>query len=170
MKTLASASASASALALLSHSTQINAFTPSSISPSSSFRFPSSFIGRAQSRNVVHQNTKASSPSSSRLNLAEECLLTPEGFGFSSPAERILKQTAEGTGNGFIRAKKSDKVIDVIDLISDAENPDVSLIFDDDDEEKFLGIFTEKDYVDVSLHSLDFFCIASLYRFFSSYF
>lgn len=88
---------------------------------------------------------------------AEECLLTPEGYGFSSPAKRILKKSY-GEGNGFVKVKDSDRVVDVMDIISDGESPDVALVFDDADENKLVGIFTERDYVDVSLQVIFILC------------
>lgn len=72
-------------------------------------------------------------------------MITPEGFGFSSSAERILK--VAGRSSGFYRAKASDIVTDVMDGITDGEL-DVALVFEDDSDE-LLGIFTETDYIKV---------------------
>ena len=73
-------------------------------------------------------------------------LLTPEGYGFSSSAERILKK-AKRAGSGYYKAAASDRVIDVMGGIADRDGADVALVFDDKDA--LLGIFTETDYIKV---------------------
>lgn len=142
--------ASLSFIALLSTEWKdVTAFT----TPSSRF---SSFVGRSHSHvsssplllsSLSHQKQQQRY-SSSKLNMSpENCLITPEGFGMSTPAERILKQTSK---TGYVKAKYSDRVIDIMDMISDGGMADVALVFDDVDGDKLVGIFTEKDYVDFS--------------------
>ena len=116
-----------------------NAFQPVAFAPSS-------FLKQA----VKHGN-KYNGCSSSLKMTSDECLLTPEGFGFSTPASRILSLSSTGE-DGYVSVKNSDRVVDVMDQISDGKNPDVALVFDDDESNKLVGIFTEKDYVDVSVH------------------
>lgn len=77
----------------------------------------------------------------------DSCRLTPEGFGFSSPASRILKQA--GRKGGYYRASASQFVLDVIAAITDEKEQDVALVYDDNDV--LLGIFTEADYIKVCL-------------------
>lgn len=80
------------------------------------------------------------------LLIGEACLLTPEGYGFSSTAERILQ--CAGRGAGYYRASASDRIIDVMGGIADGPNgEDVALVYDSD---SLLGIFTESDYVNFS--------------------
>lgn len=76
----------------------------------------------------------------------DSCLLTPEGYGFSSPAERILRKS--GRGKGYYRANGSDRVIDVMAGITEGE-VDAALVFDEKTED-ILGIFTESDYIKFS--------------------
>ena len=79
----------------------------------------------------------------------DSCLLTPEGYGFSSPAERILRKS--GRGKGYYRANGSDRVIDVMAGITEGE-VDAALVFDEKTED-ILGIFTESDYIKVSTNT-----------------
>lgn len=80
--------------------------------------------------------------------LTEDSLITPDGYGFTTPASRILKVT--GRSNvGFVKAKGSDSVIDVMQAITDGTN-DVALVFEDHDPNTLLGLFTETDYIRVS--------------------
>ena len=72
--------------------------------------------------------------------------ITPEGYGFSSSIERILKEA--GRSNGYFKASGSDLVTDVMDGIT-AGDVDVALVFDD--SSKLLGIFTETDYIKFSM-------------------
>lgn len=81
------------------------------------------------------------------LQLGAEFQLTPEGYGFSSPASRILK--AAGRDSGYFAADATTPVIDVIAAITDGMQ-DVSLVFDND---SLLGIFTETDYIKVRVHA-----------------
>lgn len=76
----------------------------------------------------------------------DQCIITPEGFGFSTTAGRLL---SEQDDNGFYRAKASDTVIDVMEALSSKPSrSDVALVYDNNDQ--FVGIFTEKDYVNFS--------------------
>jgi len=77
---------------------------------------------------------------------ATSSLLTPEGYGFSSSVERILKTSQRN--NGYYRAQGSDRVIDVMGGIANQDGADIALVFDDD-EGGLLGIFTEADYIKV---------------------
>jgi hypothetical protein len=79
--------------------------------------------------------------------MGQECIITPEGYGFASGVDRILKKA--GRSNGFYRAKASDLVVDVMEGITTGDL-DVALVFDDDTA-KLVGIFTETDYIKVRL-------------------
>lgn len=79
-----------------------------------------------------------------------ECSITPYGFGFSTPASRILE--VANRDNGYCKAKASDIVADVMDGITSGK-ADVAVVFDEDDSSKVAGIFTETDYIKVC-----FFC------------
>lgn len=79
--------------------------------------------------------------------LSEECLITPEGFGFSSPANRILSESARS--GGFYRAGAQDSVLDVMENIMVNGKSDVALVFDEESN-LLIGIFTETDYIQFS--------------------
>ena len=136
------ATAVASALLL----TPAASFTPSSFLSS-----PYSSTNNRQYQQVVVPSQISSSSAasttalSSDLGLAGECLLTPEGYGFSATAERIIAQAKRGN-NGFYMATSSSKVIDVMGGITGGTE-DVALIYEGTE---LLGIFTESDYIDVS--------------------
>ncbi len=72
--------------------------------------------------------------------------MTPEGYGFSATAERIITNAKRGN-NGFYKAKSTDKVIDIMGGITSGTE-DVALIYEDSE---LLGIFTESDYINVSI-------------------
>ena len=80
----------------------------------------------------------------------DSCRLTPEGFGFSTPASRIIKQA--GRKGGYYRASASEFVLDVIAAITNEKEQDVALVYDDNDV--LLGIFTEADYIKVCRRQL----------------
>lgn len=82
----------------------------------------------------------------------DSCRLTPEGFGFSTPASRILKLA--GRKGGYYRAAAGESVLDVIAAITDGTF-DVALVYQKDTERDndLLGIFTETDYIRVGLTS-----------------
>jgi hypothetical protein len=79
------------------------------------------------------------------IPLSGECVITPEGFGFSSSTSRIMK--VANRQNGFYKAMASDIVTDVMEGITEGQ-VDVALVFDDSSS-KLLGIFTETDYIKV---------------------
>ena len=102
-------------------------------------------------RRTTQSRRRGTSPllvgtSSSDSILGDECIITPEGFGFSAPAGRILKQA--GRRGGFYKASGKELVIDVMEAITSGEGSDVALVYDDND--KILGLFTESDYIRVS--------------------
>ena len=77
--------------------------------------------------------------------------LTPDGFGFSTPASRILKLASRN--GGYYRAAADESVLDVIEAITDGTF-DVALVYEKTDTEKrsneaLVGIFTEADYIRV---------------------
>ena len=91
--------------------------------------------------------------------------ITPEGFGFSSPISRILSESGKSSGGGYYKASESDIVTDVMEGITKGRGgaatvledaaaggvvADVALVFDDNDDKKVKGIFTETDYIKVS--------------------
>jgi hypothetical protein len=75
--------------------------------------------------------------------------ITPEGFGFSTPASRVLAEAKRD--GGYYMARASDIVTDVMEGITNGKM-DAALVFDDADSQKLLGIFTETDYIKVSAH------------------
>jgi hypothetical protein len=128
-------------------------FAPSSLSTNSlqSFAYSSTTKTSARRLVVVSESSIATTDSTTNPFLG---LITPEGYGFSSPVGRILSSKLGGSGLGFFRAKASMSVIDVMAGInsSDGENnkssySDVALIFDDVDPDLLLGIFTDADYI-----------------------
>jgi Na+/H+ antiporter NhaD/arsenite permease-like protein/CBS domain-containing protein len=90
---------------------------------------------------LIHSQATASSVDGF---MSDECLFTPEGFGFSTPAIRVLKQAKRG--KGYYKADASESVIDVMEAISSGDN-DVALVFRDNDV--LLGLFTESDFIRV---------------------
>jgi hypothetical protein len=82
--------------------------------------------------------------------MGQECIITPEGFGFSSRMERVLKNS--GRSGGYYRARSSDIVTDVMEGITNG-SADVALVYDDKTD-KLAGIFTETDYIKVSQSSI----------------
>lgn len=141
--------------AAVSTTTTTNAFTfTSSFVPAvsvSSSRSTAFAVQQHQKRHQQKQRLYQSSTSSSTDNdndwetvIGEECIITPEGYGFSTPTERVLKKSKRGTG--FYRAAAADRVIDVMEAITTG-NQDVALVFEEN--EQLLGIFTETDYIKV---------------------
>mmetsp|Transcript_16185 Transcript_16185/g.44815 ORF Transcript_16185/g.44815 Transcript_16185/m.44815 type:complete len:768 (-) Transcript_16185:702-3005(-) len=82
------------------------------------------------------------------LPLGQENIITPEGYGFSSPVFRVLN-LADRNG-GYYSAKASSIVTDVMDEITNGK-ADVALVFEDGDDGKLQGIFTESDYIEFSM-------------------
>ena len=110
---------------------------------SRSSAFASSTSGSA--RTVRHM---AATETGEQEMFATSSLLTPEGYGFSSSVERILKTSQRNSG--YYKAQGSDRVIDVMGGIANQEGADIALVFGDDDGD-LLGIFTEADYIKVRL-------------------
>ncbi len=106
------------------------------------------------SSTVPEPSTMSASEMITALSSKPITALTPEGYGFSSPAERILKLAKRD--NGYYRAKGSDSVVDVMEGIEREGKFDVALVFDenDDGKERLLGIFTDADYIRVSFDRL----------------
>mmetsp|Transcript_17015 Transcript_17015/g.39075 ORF Transcript_17015/g.39075 Transcript_17015/m.39075 type:complete len:768 (+) Transcript_17015:252-2555(+) len=82
------------------------------------------------------------------LPLGQENIITPEGYGFSSPVFRVLN-LADRNG-GYYSATASSIVTDVMDEITNGK-ADVALVFEDGDDGKLQGIFTESDYIEFSM-------------------
>jgi hypothetical protein len=82
---------------------------------------------------------------------ATSSLLTPEGYGFSSSVERILKKSKRN--GGYYKAQGSDRVIDVMAGIANQDGADIALVFGDGDGD-LLGIFTETDYIKVRAYAM----------------
>ncbi|KAL7446454.1 hypothetical protein ACHAXM_010470 [Skeletonema potamos] len=70
--------------------------------------------------------------------------LTPEGYGFSSPISRVMKESGK---SGYYRAKSSESVVDVMENIGKNE---VALVFDEKNAEELMGIFTDFDFIRLS--------------------
>ena len=107
---------------------------------------PQTRIHRAGTRTTAGRSATTSLHAEALLG--DECLITPEGYGFSATTARILKEAERGMG--YCRAKGDDRVIDVMESITNGQH-DVALVFDDN---KLLGLFTESDYIRVSLDSV----------------
>ena len=133
MKLSSAIASKAALLAVLSQST--SAFAPNSIVPHAP---PArQFSGR--------QHVQESCVKLNSANLADQCLLTPEGYGFSSTAERIIAEARRGEAGGYFAANANDRVIDVMEGIT-AGDEDVALVYDNSE---LMGIFTESDYINV---------------------
>ena len=70
--------------------------------------------------------------------------LTPEGYGFSSPIARVMKESGS---TGYYRAKSSESVVDVMEKIGKNE---VALVFDEENDKELMGIFTDFDFIRLS--------------------
>ena len=70
-------------------------------------------------------------------------MITPDGYGFSAPASRILAES--NRGDGYYRASATETVLDVMAKVSDGVH-DVALVFDNGNN-TLLGLFTETDYI-----------------------
>jgi len=121
---------------------------------SSAFMTPSTRLGGflSQSGSKIPKTVPRSV--SGRLEtefLGDEINITPEGYGFTATASRILRESKRDAG--YHRASASDSVIDVMQAVTNGEQ-DVALVFDDEDDDKLLGLFTESDYIRVSLVSI----------------
>jgi Na+/H+ antiporter NhaD/arsenite permease-like protein/CBS domain-containing protein len=139
MRLSAAVASQAALLAILTQSS--SAFAPASFVPHSPVRhLPSA---RSQPSSVV-VDTKLNA---NEVIDVDQCLLTPEGYGFSSDAERIIKQAKRGENGGYVAVKGDDRVIDVMASITDGDE-DVALVYD---KTELLGIFTESDYINFSI-------------------
>lgn len=124
------------------------AFAPISSRGASMPSTASSFFGQTQQ--IMPSNTQLCADADADVTpdvMGQECIITPEGYGFASGVDRILKKS--GRSNGFYRAQASDLVVDVMEGITTG-NLDVALVFEDASE-NLLGIFTETDYIKVRL-------------------
>ena len=108
----------------------------------------SSFIGHARVSSKTMLNVGIEIEPEDLIPLGQDNIITPEGFGFSSSVERILKNAQRQ--KGFYRARASESVTDVMEGITSGQL-DVALVFEDDSD-KLVGIFTETDYIKVSLN------------------
>lgn len=99
----------------------------------------------ANSRFLPHGQQPLLMASESPVVLFEndECFITPDGYGFSTPASRIL---SEQGGPGFVSVVASDPIVNVMDQITSSA-ADVALVYEDDQKTKLLGLFTETDYI-----------------------
>ena len=91
----------------------------------------------------VSTTKRAASSSSATTLLSDECMITPDGYGFSASASRILAESARG--DGYYRASSTETVLDVMAKVSDGVH-DVALVFDEGNN-TLLGLFTESDYI-----------------------
>ena len=112
---------------------------------------PTKFVPHTPARHFsarsVSQPSQSASSSACKASMSDQCLLTPEGFGFSSTAERIIEQAKRGEAGGYVRVKADARVIDVMAGITSGDE-DVALVYEN---AKLLGIFTESDYINVSI-------------------
>jgi len=125
------------------------AFAPSPMSRTATTARPHALSSRSSSLFV--SSADANAADAIELLSSESKRFTPEGFGFSTPVSRVLKDAGKENG-GYYRAKASEAVIDVVGGISMDGDPragakDVALVFADDDEDELMGIFTEADYI-----------------------
>ncbi len=145
MKLSSAVASQAALLAILTQSAL--AFAPTTFVPHTPFRHLSSRASTfAESSSVSCTQLQASVG-----EFNDQCLLTPEGYGFSSTAERIIEQAKRGENGGYVAVKADDQVIDVMAAITNGLE-DVALVYDD---KLLLGIFTESDYINVSV-AIDF--------------
>ncbi len=147
-----------SALLLASSLTTTEAFTtagPVAFQPNTARRAGSKTTARSYGSLSAAEERAASSKmqmvgkemdSEGAFAFGETNVITPEGFGFSSPVVRIL-DVASRSG-GYYSAKTSNLVTDVMDEITNG-NADVALVFEDGEDGKLVGIFTETDYIEV---------------------
>eukprot|EP00970_Alexandrium_tamarense_P017587 scaffold10181_cov182-Alexandrium_tamarense.AAC.6 len=127
---------SAAALAAASTTT---AFAPpysiginKSIQQQQQHPYPITANSRCNTRGLCSTSDSTDTTDLVALSTNPSLNLTPEGYGFSSPIERILKSRG---GLGYYRAKGSESVIDVMEGITSKDNKaDVALVFDDDDK------------------------------------
>jgi len=118
---------------------------------------PSGLTNIAHLSSNNHHATRISAPLSSSAN-SDEVIdadiialstnptlnLTPEGYGFSSPISRVMKESGK---SGYYRAKSSESVVDVMGKIGKNE---VALVFDEENDKELMGIFTDFDFIRLS--------------------
>ena len=80
--------------------------------------------------------------------LKKETMITPEGYGFTAPAKRIVSESNR-EGSGYYRASSTENIMSVINAITSVDDYDVALVFDAETD-KILGLFTEADFIKVS--------------------
>ena len=85
------------------------------------------------------------------LPIDKEAMITPEGYGFTAPAKRIV-QESKRPGSGYYRASSSENVLSVVQKITSEHELDAALVFDDETN-KIVGLFTETDYIKVRLQN-----------------
>ena len=95
-------------------------------------------------RTLVPTTSRQPTRIASDAIVGEECIITPEGFGFSTPTKRVLKEA--NRNDGFYPAQASDQIIDVMQAITTGTE-DVALVYEG---AQLLGLFTESDYIRVS--------------------
>eukprot|EP00934_Nitzschia_sp_Nitz4_P007592 Nitzschia sp. Nitz4//scaffold48_size128905//121025//123341//NITZ4_003623-RA/size128905-augustus-gene-0.31-mRNA-1//-1//CDS//3329553051//7582//frame0 len=117
---------------------------PGNLALKQTVRLGSTVPHLARVETAVHAETKVLEPDV--IPIGHD--ITPEGYGFSSSVGRVLK-TAQ-RNNGFHRAISSNVLSCVMDSMAQ-ESIDVALVFDKEDRSKFLGIFTETDYIRFSM-------------------
>lgn len=141
------------------------AFTASPLhqtSPVSALR-TSSFVPSSNRLWKTQQNVGLT-PSEEGFNpkglvpLTKDNTLTPEGFGFTAPAKRIV-QEAQRPNKGYYKAAATESIMNVIDQISE-NGYDVALVFDDEND-TIMGLFTESDYIQVRCKFLEISCLMS---------
>ena len=108
-----------------------------------------------------HTHTTTTTTSSSTTSLSSTTTTTSsmmlngnvlDGYGLSSSVQRIFAQ-ARRPNNGFYRAYSNETVVDVMQQIlldtttSDDEYYDIALVFNHENANELLGIFTEADYI-----------------------
>jgi len=110
-------------------------------------------FGHGIQQNRLSQQLPTSSSSSALhmakagLLLPESAMITPQGFGFSAPATRVLAQA--GKGRGYHKALANDGVLQVTEAITGGSVQDVALVFDEESD-MLLGLFTEADFIKFS--------------------
>jgi len=147
MKISSAVAAQTALLAILTQSA--SAFAPTTFVPHAPARHLSSLRSYSSSSTSTStsKTTTRLHQSTNYEDIGDQCLLTPEGYGFSSTAERIVQQAKRGENGGYVTVKSDARVIDVMAGITNGQE-DVALVYDN---AELLGIFTEFDYISVSL-------------------
>jgi hypothetical protein len=103
--------------------------------------------GRLTARRHATVSTEDFNPQG-LVPLKKETMITPEGYGFTAPAKRILSE-ANRKGSGYYRASSTENIMSVINAITNGDDFDAALVFDEETK-KIVGLFTESDYIKVS--------------------